>query len=322
VALNLRLTTITAALAILLASNAGAQNYPNKNITVMCGFAAGGGADLVCRFIAEKLSPLVGQRVIVENKVGAQGAIAADTVARARPDGYTLLVTPAGATHSMHPYQFAKPLYDPINDFTIVTTIARTSFVVLVHPDKLPVKTIGELTAWTKANKSKTGGSTVTAFVASELYKYMAGIDMLQVPYKSAQTAVLDLLAGELDFVFCDPGLAKQHLNNGVVRGLAVSTLVPSEAYAELPTLDASGFPGFDVGAWWGAFLPPNVPEPILRQMRQWIEEIVLRDETKRFLHNSGIDVFPASDMNLLKFQQDELEKWKKLYAVAKVEPQ
>ena len=232
-------------------STASAQSYPNKNVTVVCGFAAGGGGDLICRYIAEKLGSLAGQRAIVENKVGALGAIAAKATAHARPDGYTMLVTAgSSASHAAHNFQFIKPLYDPIRDFILVTTLTRISFIVVVDPKKLPFTSMPELTAWAKGRKTTTGGSTTTALVASETYRLMSGIDMLQVPYKSAQTTIIDLLGGELDFVFCDPGLAMSHMQSGAIRGLAVTSAGRSAANPNLPTMAESGFPGYDVSGW------------------------------------------------------------------------
>jgi len=313
-----------AGIAIIFgASAAGAQNYPNKNMTVMCGFAAGGGGDLICRYFAEKLTPLAGQRAIVENKVGALGAIAGEATAHARPDGYTMLVTAgSSASNAAHNVQFIKPLYDPIKDLTLVTTLVRISFVVVIDPKKHAFTMMKELTDWAKTRKTTTGGSTTTALVASETYKLMTGIDMLQVPYKSAQTSILDLLGGELDFVFCDPGLASNYIQAGTLRGLAVTPAIRSEALPDLPTMQEAGFPGFDVNGWWAVFVPSGTPAPIVAQLRKWIDEIVLRDETKKFFAQSGIDMFPAGNLDLQKFMLDEVVKWKKHYEVAKIPPQ
>jgi tripartite-type tricarboxylate transporter receptor subunit TctC len=314
--------TLAALTALLIGGgDAAAQNFPNRNITVMCGFAAGGGGDLICRYIAEKLTPLAGQRAIVENKVGAQGSLAAEATAHAKPDGYTILVSPGTALHAAYQYLFAKPLYDPFKDFVMVAPVAQLGFILVVHP-KMPVTSVAELTAWAKANKPKTGGSTTTALVASETYKARTGIDMLQVPYKSAQTTIVDLLAGDLDFVFCDPGLAMGHLKSNAIRGLAVTSAKRSDSNPDLPTMAESGFPGFDVTSWWGVFAPSGVPAPIVAQLRKWVDEIVLRDETKKFLNNAGIDTFPSQGLDFDKFLRDENAKWKKHVEVAKVTPQ
>jgi len=322
VAFGFRLALAGAAIVFGI-STASAQSYPNKNVTVVCGFAAGGGGDLICRYIAEKLGALAGQRAIVENKVGALGAIAAKATAHARPDGYTMLVTAgSSASHAAHNVQFIKPLYDPIRDFILVTTLTRISFIVVVDPKKLPVTSMQELTAWAKGRKTTTGGSTTTAQVASETYRLMSGIDMFQVPYKSAQTTIIDLLGGELDFVFCDPGLAMSRMQSGAIRGLAVTSAARSAANPNLPTMAESGFPGYDVSGWWAVFLPAGTPAPIVAQLRKWVDEIVLRDETRQFFATSGIDMFPAGDLDLQKFMLAETEKWKKHYATAKIPPQ
>jgi tripartite-type tricarboxylate transporter receptor subunit TctC len=324
VARNLRSAVAAIATALLFGvPHADAQDFPIKNMTVMCGFAAGGGGDLICRYVAEKLTPLAGQRAIVENKVGALGAIAADATARARPDGYTMLVTAgSSASHAAHNFQFIKPMYDPVRDFIMVTTLTRIPFIVVIDPKKHPFTSMTELTAWAKGRKTTTGGSTTTALVASETYRLMSGIDMLQVPYKSAQTSIVDLLGGELDFVFCDPGLAMSHIQSGTLRGLAVTSANRSPANPELPTMAESGFPGYDVSGWWAVFVPAGTPAPIVAQLRKWIDEIVLRDETRQFFANSGIDMFPAGDLDLQKLLLAEIEKWKKHYENAKIPPQ
>lgn len=311
------------AVAALARGEAAAQSFPNRNITVMCGFAAGGGGDLICRYMAEKLTPLAGQRAIVENKVGALGALAADATVHAKPDGHTILISPgSSAAHAAHNVQFAKPLYDPIKDLKIVTTLVKISFIVVVNPNKLPVTSIAELTAWAKGHKSKTGGSTTTALVASETYRLHTGIDMLQVPYKSAQNTIIDLIAGDLDFVFCDPGLASQNIQSGGIRGLAVTSGTRSDANPGLPTMAESGFPGYDVTGWWATFVPAGTPPAIVAQLRKWTDEIVLREETKKFFANAGIDTFPAGNLDLDRFMVDETEKWRKHYETAKIVPQ
>jgi tripartite-type tricarboxylate transporter receptor subunit TctC len=324
VARNFRWALAVLVAGILLGSpQADAQSYPTKNMTVMCGFAAGGGGDLICRYVAEKLTPLAGQRAIVENKVGALGAIAAEATAHARPDGYTMLVTAgSSASHAAHNYQFIKPLYDPVRDFILVTTLTRIPFIVVIDPKKLSFTSMKELTAWAKGRKTTTGGSTTTALVASETYRVMSGIEMLQVPYKSAQTSVIDLLGGELDFVFCDPGLAMSHIQSGALRGLAVTSANRSPANPDLPTMAESGFPGYDVSGWWAVFVPAGTPDPIVAQLRKWIDEIVLRNETRQFFAASGIDMFPAGNLDLQKYMLAEIEKWKKHYETAKIQPQ
>jgi tripartite-type tricarboxylate transporter receptor subunit TctC len=320
--LGLALMT-TGLVAAVNAPAAQAQNYPNKNITVMCGFAAGGGGDLICRYVAEKLSNVAGQRVIVENKVGAQGSIAAEAAAHSRPDGYTLLVSPGTAMHAAYQYLFAKPLYDPFREFTLVSTVTNLGFILVTNPQKLPVNSVAELTQWAKTHKPRTGGSTTTALVASETYKLRTGIDMLQVPYKSAQTTVIDLLAGDLDFVFCDAGLAMTHMNSGALKALAVTSAQRSASNPDIPTMAESGYPGFDVTSWWAVFAPAGVPAPILAQLRGWIDEIVLRDETKQFFANSGIDTLPSKSVgDFDTFLRAENAKWKKHAEVAKIVPQ
>jgi len=323
VGVGFRLAAIVLAAVLLLrAGPAGAQGYPNRNIVLMCGFAAGGGGDLICRYLADRLSPLAGQRALVENRVGALGSVAAEATARSKPDGTTVLVTPGSATHASYNFMFMQPRYDPVRDFIMVTTIARLTFILVVAPQHLPVSSLKELSEWAKTHRSKTGGSTVTGLVASETYKAMSGIDMLQVPYKSAQTTVLDLLAGELDFMFCDPGLAMAHIPTGALRPLALTSAIPSAANPGIPSMAEAGFPGYDVTGWWAAYVAAGTPAPIVAQLRAWLDDIVQRDETREFFAKAGIDTFPAGTLDFARFQREETEKWKRHFEVAKVPPQ
>ncbi len=313
-----------AALLLLASGRADAQTYPNRNIIVMCGFAAGGGGDLICRYIADRLTPLAGQRAIVENRVGALGSLAAEATARSKPDGYMVLVTPGSATHASYTFAFQTPHYDPIRDFTMVTTLARLTFILVVAPQHHNFTTLKELTDWAKANRSKTGYSTVTGLVSGERFKLMAGIeDMLEVPYKSAQQTILDVMAGELDFMFCDPGLAMAHIPTGALRPVALTSAIPSAANPGIPRMAEAGFPGYDVTGWWAAFVAAGTPAPIVKQLRTWLDEIVARDETREFFARSGIDTFPATpDMDFEAFERAEIEKWKVHFEVAKVPAQ
>ncbi len=307
-----------------LAGSAAAADYPSKNITIMCGFAAGGGGDLICRYFADKLATLSGERTIVENKVGALGTLAAEATARSKPDGYTVLVTPGSATHAAYLYQFSRHAYDPQHDFTMVTTLNRVPFIFVVNPQKQSATSVREFTDWAKARKEKVkhGGSTVTATVASETYRAMSGIDMIQVQYKSAQVAVTDLIAGELDFAICDPGLAVGQIQSGKLRGLAVTSAVRSQALPDLPTMQEAGFPGYDVTGWWAAYVAAKTPPEIVAKLRGWLETIVATDETKSFFNKAGIDTFDGKGLDLAKFQADEIAKWKKFYEIAKIPPQ
>jgi tripartite-type tricarboxylate transporter receptor subunit TctC len=311
-------------LLLLGAARAEAQSYPSRNIIVMCGFAAGGGGDLICRYIADRLTPLAGQRAIVENRVGALGSLAAETTARSKPDGYTVLVTPGSATHASYTFAFQTPHYDPVRDFTMVTTLARLTFILVVAPQHHDFTTVKELTDWAKASRSKTGYSTVTGLVSGERYRLMAGIeDMLEVPYKSAQQTILDVLAGELDFMFCDPGLAMAHIPTGALRPIALTAATPSAANPGIPSMADAGFSGYDVSGWWAAYVATGTPAPIVQKLRTWIDEIVARDETREFFARSGIDTFPATpDMDFAAFQRAETEKWKRHFEVAKVPAQ
>jgi len=321
---NIRVGALAVAALALSASLAVAQSYPTKQMTVLCGFAAGGGGDIICRYYAEKIAARSGQTAIVENKVGALGALAASAVARAKPDGYTILVTPGTATHASHQVVFAKPHYDPVKDFTFVTTLNRTPFFLVTNPKIVPANTVRELADWgkSKQGKVKTGGSTTTSILASEILRQATGMDLIHASYKSAQVAMTDLTAGELDFAFCDPGLAIGYIQSGAVRPLAVASPVRSTILTDIPTMGEAGYQGFEMAGWWAAYLPAKTPEPIVTKLRQWLDEIVLSDDAKQFFRNAGIDMFPRGDLDLVKFQASETEKYARLYKLANIQPQ
>lgn len=313
------------AVAVFLPAVAGAQAYPTaKTVNTLCGFPAGGGGDLICRYYTEKLSAVMGQRATVENKVGALGAIAAQATAQARPDGYTLLVG-TGSGQSSHLAHVKKPLFHPVNDLTLITTLVRLSFILVVNPEKSPnIKTVADLTAWAKSSKNplKTGGSTTTAQISSEWYKNLTGIEMIQTPYRSAQTSATDLMAGELDFVFMDPGLAVGHIEANRFRPLAVTAKTRAVSLPNIPTMAESGHPEFEVMGWWALYGPANLPPAIVKQLQDWMDPIVKTEETRKFFAASGIDPFPRGNLDLNKFANDELAKAKRLYQIAKIEPQ
>ena len=239
------------ALSVLMLSAAltgigQAQDYPSKEIHLYVGFPAGTGADTLVRYIANKLRAKAGRPIIVENKVGMGGAIAAEAVARAKPDGYTLLLTGTN-THAIAPFMFKNLAYDPVKDFTPITTIQKLAFVLAVTP-QTPVNSVAELTAYLrKKEKTSYGSAATTSLAAGELYKTHIKLDVLRVDYKGTPEAVADLHTGLIDFIFVDAGYGLALAREGRLRVLAVTSGTRIAAAPEVPTMSESGLPGFDL---------------------------------------------------------------------------
>jgi len=304
---------------------AEAQTYPSKDreFRVFCGFPAGSGADILVRFYADKLAAVSGQRVIVENKPGMISALAAETVARSKPDGYTIFITAGSASHAANLFLFKKLPYDPVKDFTPVTTLARVFFVLTVHPNT-PYKTVKELTEAMKkkGDKATYAYASPTALASTELYKSRTGIQAVGVPFKTSGAAFPEMQSGQIDFQFIDSVFGLEQIRAGKIRGLAVTSLQRSSVMPELPTMAESGIPEFDISPWWAVYLPANAPQPVVEKLEGWFNQIVAMEETKKFLANTGTESFPGNSKFLAEYLVKEIKKWGDLIKLAKIEPQ
>jgi tripartite-type tricarboxylate transporter receptor subunit TctC len=316
---------MAAAVALFPLSQAAAQaDYPNRQITVVLGLAAGGGADVLTRYFSDKLSQQVKQPVIVENKPGAIGNIAAEAVARARPDGYTILIAP-NTSWSAAMHLFKKINFDPVKDFVPVATLLKLPFVLTTNPEKTPAKTVAELTTFLKAkgDKASFGSPTGTSLGASELYKSLTGVTAVQVPYRSMQQATTELGNGEIDFLFADATFIMEQVKTGKYRALAVTTEKRSSAIPDLPTMPEAGVTGFyEISAWFAAGLPAGTPPAIADKLNGIFQQILVTEETKKFLLNIYADPFPGSRQDMATFQAKEIAKWGEIVRLAKIEPQ
>lgn len=315
------LAAVFAILPAIIGTVARAQDYPQREIHLYVGFAAGSGADLLARYIGSKLSEKAGQPVIVENKPGASATIGAQAAALAKPDGYTLLLT-GSSTHATAPSLFKKLPFDPVKDFTPITTVQKLAFVLMVDA-KTPVNTVAELTDFLKKKgKTSYGVSNTTSLAAGEQYKTATGLDVLRVNYKATQEAVRDLYAGLIDFMFIDAGFAMQQARDGKMRALAVTSAQRIAVAPEVPTLIESGFAGFELTPWWGMYGPAGLPQPIVDKLAGWLNEIMASEETKKFFASTGADPFLGDAKLLADFQVKEIEKWRQIFRAANVEPE
>jgi tripartite-type tricarboxylate transporter receptor subunit TctC len=273
--------------ALLTAGNAFAQaSYPEKPLRILVGFVAGGPADIIARTIGDKFTEAWGKPVVIENITGSGGNMATDRVAKAAPDGYTLLLGTSGP-FVIHPGLYPKLPFDPVKDFAPITQLCFTANVLIVHND-VPAKSVAELTALARAQPGKltfaSAGVGTTQHLSGELYKTMAAIDIQHVPYRGIAAVMPDLLGGRVTMVFSSPSSALPLAREGKVRPLAVTSLKRSPSSPNLPTMVEAGFPGFDATAWFALLAPAGTPEPIIAKLhREAVRILALPDVRKRF---------------------------------------
>ena len=311
-----------ALLCALAASPAGAESYPSRPVTFILPFAAGSSTDAVARLVAKNLQAALGQPFLVENRAGAGGMLAASAVARAAGDGYTLLLT-TNSTHSAANGLFKNVPYDPINDFTPVARIGGFPDFVGVHPD-LPIHTPAEFIAYAKANPGKLnyGIGNSTGHIVGETMKRRTGIDMLRVSYRSNPMAVTDLIAGRLSVMFLEFANGMPQIKAQKVRPIAMITKQRSHYLPDLPTLDETIMPGFDVMPWVGIFGPANMPAEVVKVLARELEKIVSKPEIKEPFMNAGMDVYWIGHEQFPDFVKSELVKWTAMIKEAGIEPE
>jgi tripartite-type tricarboxylate transporter receptor subunit TctC len=316
------ISAVAAAGLAVLSTGAQSQQYPNQDIHFICVFPPGSGADVLVRYFAEKVRPLTGKNIIIENRSGAGGNIGIEYVAKARPDGYTVLVHGAsGVAASMS--LFKKPPVDVGKAIQVVSTINRQPFMVLVDA-KSPHKTLADLTAAMKIKGEKASYASAAPFgtVVGEVYKLGAGIKAVEVVYKNAIDSLNDQLSGAVDYAVHDPVYALAQQREGRLRILAVSTAERLKANPEFPTLKETGVSDLNLMGWWAAMVPAGTPEPVAAQINKWFDQVVSSDETKEFLGKFGGDQLimqPAKAQEL--FLQD-IKNWSEYVKIAKIEPQ
>jgi tripartite-type tricarboxylate transporter receptor subunit TctC len=313
---------LLACLAGTAAAFAQGANYPNRNITLVLPFAAGSGTDTTTRIISQHLSQALGVGIVIENKAGANGMLAATYVARAAPDGYTLFVT-TNTTHSANPFLLKNLTYDPVKDFTPIARTGDLPFMLVLNPE-IPAKTVGELVAYAKANPGKlsyASGSS-SAIVSGATFAHNAKIDLLHVPYKSSPPALNDVMGGRVSMMFVDILTGLPHVNGGALRALAVTTKERSPLVPKLPSMQEAGVPDFDISSWQGYFAPAGTPKEIVARLNTEIRKIVEKPEIKAQLATLGMDAFSGTPEELGAFVKDQLVLWEKLITNAGIEKQ
>jgi tripartite-type tricarboxylate transporter receptor subunit TctC len=314
---------IIAAIVAAFSSAVPAQEFPSREIRSICNFAPGSGADILVRFYSDKLAKLAGKPVIVENKPGANGAIATGDLARSKPDGHSIMITPASSTIAAAPYLFKNLPFETTKDFQAVSTIATLSFVLLVDASK-PIKNVQELIAHlkTRPNDGFYGTSNNTGVIAAELFKQAAGVKTTYAPYKQNTQALTDLLQGTVDFLSYDATWAAGQVKGGRVRVIAATAAKRSVAFPDVPTLTELGFGKNDVTPWWGVVVPAGTPRPVVERLAGWFNQITNEDDTKQFLARTAFDPFPGSPDQMSDLLKKDAARWKGYVELAKIEPQ
>jgi tripartite-type tricarboxylate transporter receptor subunit TctC len=303
---------------------AAQQDFPSQTIRLVMGYPAGvGGADSVARSIAGYMKNLANVPVIIENKTGALTNIAAEYVANAKPNGYTLLVTAGNSTFATNMHLFRTLPFDPYKSFSYVTTLTRVPFVLMVSP-KEKIATVQDLTRILKAKgaRGSYGSSTPISLVISELYKSIAGLETVQIPYKTLEPAWPEMAGGGLDFMFVDPANAGIVMKQGRARGIAVTSAQRSALMPDIPTMIEGGVPGYDVTSWLAVYAPAGTPRPIIDKLNGWFNQVMANDEFRKSMAIINYDLYPGTPEQLEKFHLSELEKWGRLIRAAKIEPQ
>ena len=297
-----------------------AQQYPNQDIRVICAFPAGSGADVLVRYFAEKLRPIVGRTVIVENKVGAGGNIAVEFVARSKPDGYTIFVHSASAV-AIGMYLVKNPPVDVGKAIEIAATINRQPFMLVVDA-KSPYKTVAELTAAMKAkgDKATYASADPPGTIMGEIYKNATGVKAVEVVYKSTVDSLNEILSGKIDYGMFNPVFSLAQAREGRLRILAVSTGTRLAASSDLLTMTEAGIP-MDLTHWWAAMVPAGTPRPVIDQINRWFVQIVSSDDTKKFLNSFGGDPYINTPEKGQEMFLKAIEDWKGFVAIAKIQP-
>ena len=297
-----------------LASAGAADDFPIKPLRVVVGFAPGGGADVVARLVGAKMPDRLGQQVVVENRPGATGTIAADNVARSTADGYSMFLG-SQSTMIVAPNIYPSLPFDPIKDFTPISQMVSMPLLLVVNPQHVKATTLAELTAELKGKGDgavtyASSGQGGPQHIAGELYKKMIGVDVTHVPYKGESAALADVLGGHVPFMFANLPVAQTHVQSGKLRALAITSLERSPKAKDIPTLDESGFDGFEVLTWYGVFAPAKTPAPVIAKLSESIQQSLKDEDLRRSLDEQGFTLIGSTPAEFRKMLDADAPRW------------
>ncbi len=297
------------------AFNAAAQSYPAKPVRFVIAFSPGGPSDILTRFIGGKLAQATGQPFVFENRPGAGGNVAGEYVAKAPPDGYTLLMG-NNSILATNASLYKKMNFDPVKELAPVALIASQPNILVVHPS-LPVKSVKELTVFLKARPGQvnyaSSGSGAAAHLAAELFKSMAGVSMVHIPYKGAGPALIDMLTGQCQVMFATALSVQPHLQSGRLRPLAVTTAKRSPTFPELPTVAEAGVKGFEATTWHGVVVTAGAPQAVIDRLNAEINKILQMPDVRERLSSQGAEIIGGTPREFAAYIQSEIPKWAKV---------
>jgi tripartite-type tricarboxylate transporter receptor subunit TctC len=308
---------LIAVAAATLTQAAVAAQWPERPVRMLVGFAPGGGTDATARAIAPKLTELLGQQVIVDNRPGATGNIATDITAKSSPDGYTILMGTIAAL-AINPALYEKLPFDPLKDLLPVTRAVDSTNVLVVHPS-VPAKSVKELIALAKAKSLNCGSSGVggAGHLALELFNLQTGTKIVHVPYKGGGPAMIDLMGGQIQLIFATAASAVGAIKSGKINALAVTTLKRSPLVPDLPTVAETGLKGFEANNWYGIVVPAKTPRAIINRLNKDVSTALLTPQIKELLFKQGLDVAPESPEAFGAYIKSEHTKWAKVVKAA-----
>jgi tripartite-type tricarboxylate transporter receptor subunit TctC len=306
--------------ALLPAPHAGAQSYPARSVKIVVPATPGGAIDLIARTLAEKLTPALGQAVVVENKPGAANNLGTDFVAKSAPDGYTLVIV--ASSHATNKWLYKNLPYDPVKDFEPVVYTHVVPLLLAVHPS-VPAKTVPELVTWVKANPDKaiyaSSGAGSSLHMAAELFMNMTGTKMHHVPYKGSSAAHPDLLSGRTSMIFDTITAVRGHVKSGALRGIAVTTAARSSAMPELPTI-AESLSGYDAATWGGILAPAATPRDVVAKLNGAMNAALKQEDVRSRLTGAGIEIQGGTPEQFGKVIQAEVDKWGRIVRSAGIQ--
>lgn len=319
-----RRQTLSAAMALAaslgLAGTALAQTYPAKAITFVVPFAAGSATDQLARAIGQSITNDTKQPVVIDNKAGASGMIAAQAVAKAPADGYTILIT-TNTTHAANEHLYKKLSYDPVKDFAPISGLGKGGQVMVVNAAS-PYKNVGDLVAAAKKAPGKLsfGSGSSSSRMAGEMLKQLAGVDILHVPYKSNPLAITDLLGGQIDLMITDTSTGVPQIKAGKLRALGYSTQKRGAQLPDVPTIDEAGVKGYDMGYWFAAYAPAGTPPAVVARLNELMGAATKSAAAKSFFDNAGSEAWVTTPDELARFQATETVKWGKVIKAAGID--
>ena len=316
------LSTLALAATVCLTGPAAAQTFPSRPITLVVPFAAGSATDPLARALAQSVGEQTKTTVIVDNKAGASGMMAAQFVARAPADGHTVIIS-TNTTHAANEHLYRKMPYDPVKDFAPLTGLGRGGQVLVVNPAS-PWKNVAELVADARKRPGKLSFSSGSASsrVAGEMFQQLSGTEILHVPYKSNPQALTDVMGGQIDFMITDTATGVPQIKAGKLRALGFSMTRRSPLLPDLPTLDEAGVKGYDMSYWFAAYAPAGTPAPVIKRLNELLTTAVRAPAAKAFFETSGAEAWTSTPEELARHQAAETLKWGKVIKAAGIEPE